>query len=146
MLDRTRLSRRGFVGGVATAVGYLTLKSPMELMAHERAALGLTPLAGSEDYDHLAHLANNENPYGPPESVMKAMTQALQVREPVRRTRRRYVESIAEAPWREAGERPARRRLRRDSRRRGLGVRGQRQEGRRRRAIVQPSCTRTSTA
>ena len=43
MLDRTRLSRRGFVGGVATAVGYLTLKSPMELMAHERAALGLSP-------------------------------------------------------------------------------------------------------
>jgi histidinol-phosphate aminotransferase len=77
MLDRTGLSRRGFVGGVATAVGYLTLKSPMDLLAHERATLGLTPLAGSEDYDRLAHLAFNENPYGPPESVLKAMTQAF---------------------------------------------------------------------
>ena len=49
MLDRTRLSRRGFVGGVATAVGYLTLKSPMELLAHERAALGRphSPVAGT---------------------------------------------------------------------------------------------------
>jgi histidinol-phosphate aminotransferase len=76
MLDRNRLSRRGFVGGVATAVGYLTLKSPMELMARERAA-SLPPLAGAEDYDSLAHLAYNENPYGPPESVLKAMTQAF---------------------------------------------------------------------
>src|SRR5262249_42922605 len=30
-----------------------------------------------EEYDSLAKLANNENPWGPPESVMKAMTQAF---------------------------------------------------------------------
>jgi histidinol-phosphate aminotransferase len=30
-----------------------------------------------EEYDTFAKLANNENPYGPPESVMKAMTQAF---------------------------------------------------------------------
>jgi histidinol-phosphate aminotransferase len=30
-----------------------------------------------DEYDKLAKLANNENPYGPPESVMKAMTQAF---------------------------------------------------------------------
>jgi histidinol-phosphate aminotransferase len=30
-----------------------------------------------EDYDGYAKLANNENPYGPPESVMKAMTHAM---------------------------------------------------------------------
>ncbi len=31
----------------------------------------------SQEYDALAKLANNENPYGPPESVMKAMTKAF---------------------------------------------------------------------
>lgn len=81
MPDRNRLSRRGFVGGVATAVGYLTLKSPMELMARERDGLGLSeglvPLVHGEEYDALAHLSFNENPYGPPESVLKAMTQAF---------------------------------------------------------------------
>jgi histidinol-phosphate aminotransferase len=30
-----------------------------------------------EEYDTFAKLASNENPYGPPESVMKAMTQAF---------------------------------------------------------------------
>jgi histidinol-phosphate aminotransferase len=30
-----------------------------------------------EEYDAFAKLANNENPYGPPESVMKAMTHAM---------------------------------------------------------------------
>jgi histidinol-phosphate aminotransferase len=30
-----------------------------------------------DEYDALAKLANNENPYGPPESVMKAMTKAF---------------------------------------------------------------------
>lgn len=78
MQDRNRLSRRGFVGGVATAVGYLTLKSPMELMASERSAPGPElAMAGAEDYETLAHLAFNENPYGPPESVLKAMTGAF---------------------------------------------------------------------
>ena len=36
MLDRNRLSRRGFVGGVATAMGYLTFKSPIDLWAREQ--------------------------------------------------------------------------------------------------------------
>jgi histidinol-phosphate/aromatic aminotransferase/cobyric acid decarboxylase-like protein len=30
-----------------------------------------------EDYDALAKLSSNENPYGPPESVMQAMTKAF---------------------------------------------------------------------
>jgi histidinol-phosphate aminotransferase len=81
MPDRNGVSRRGFVGGVAAAAGYLTFKGPMELMARERAALGLPvtlpSLAGAGDYDSLAHLSFNENPYGPSESVLKAMTQAF---------------------------------------------------------------------
>ena len=75
MLERSRVSRRGFVGGVATVLGSLSLKSPVALWARER------PLTGAygpeEDYDVFAKLANNENPYGPPESVMKAMTHAF---------------------------------------------------------------------
>lgn len=75
MLDRPQLSRRGFVGGVAASVGMLTLGSPPRLFATERdLALVLNP---ADDYDAFAKLASNENPYGPPESVMKAMTGAF---------------------------------------------------------------------
>ena len=75
MLDRPPLSRRGFVGGVAASVGMLTLGSPPRLFATERdRAMALDP---ADDYDAFAKLASNENPYGPPESVMKAMTGAF---------------------------------------------------------------------
>ncbi len=75
MLDRPQLSRRGFVGGVAASVGMLSLGSPPRLFATERdLASALDP---ADDYDAFAKLASNENPYGPPESVMKAMTGAF---------------------------------------------------------------------
>jgi histidinol-phosphate aminotransferase len=74
------LSRRGFVGGVATAVGYLTLKPDLALLAQGIAQQGrplAARLSGVEDeYDSLAKLSFNENPYGPPESVLKAMMHA----------------------------------------------------------------------
>ena len=72
------LSRRGFVGGVATALGYLTLKPNGSLWAQAlRAGQGGRVQRTEDDYDTMAKLANNENPYGPPESVMKAMTKAF---------------------------------------------------------------------
>jgi histidinol-phosphate aminotransferase len=75
MLDRPQLSRRGFVGGVAASVGMLTLGAPPRLFATERdRAIVLNP---ADDYDAFAKLSSNENPYGPPESVMKAMTGAF---------------------------------------------------------------------
>jgi histidinol-phosphate aminotransferase len=77
MLDRPQLSRRGFVGGVAASVGMLTLGAPPRLFATERdraLALAFNP---ADDYDAFAKLASNENPYGPPESVMQAMTGAF---------------------------------------------------------------------
>jgi histidinol-phosphate aminotransferase len=80
MLSRDGMSRRGFVGGVATAVGFLTVRSPLELLAEspETAARRLRAARTAEDpYDLLAKLHFNENPYGPPESVLKAMTQAF---------------------------------------------------------------------
>ena len=42
-------------------------------VAAQRAAEPMTP----EQYDRIAKLANNENHWGPPESVMKAMNNAL---------------------------------------------------------------------
>jgi histidinol-phosphate aminotransferase len=76
MQRRQAVSRRGFVGGVATAVGYLGVK-PSGLWADEPAELAPPLLQqGTEVYDGLAKLGNNENPWGPAEPVMKAMTRA----------------------------------------------------------------------
>src|SRR5437773_1457813 len=78
-MDQTRrFSRRGFVGGVATAVGYLTLQPSARLWAQSIAS-GATrrPPRTADEYDSLAKLANNENPYGPSEAVMKAMQQSF---------------------------------------------------------------------
>ncbi|MEP6778726.1 MAG: aminotransferase class I/II-fold pyridoxal phosphate-dependent enzyme [Gemmatimonadaceae bacterium] len=77
---QSRLSRRHFVGGVATALGTLTL-SPQaaraaEVLMKQGAGVVNRPFA-ADDYDSYAKLAANENPYGPPESVMNAMTQAF---------------------------------------------------------------------
>src|SRR5262249_43527881 len=80
MLGRSGVSRRGFVGGVASALGYLTFKSPLELFGQGRGgAPGQQPRprATVGEYDAYAKLANNENPYGPPASVMKALTDAF---------------------------------------------------------------------
>jgi histidinol-phosphate aminotransferase len=72
------VSRRSFMGGVAAAVGMLGVR-PESLWAQTR---GAAPAAArgrvsTADYDAFAKLANNENPYGPPDSVMKAMTHAF---------------------------------------------------------------------
>lgn len=78
---RTAVSRRNFVGGVATAMGVLTLKPSVDLWAQGQgtgaAPQPARPRATPEEYDALAKLGNNENPYGPPDSVMQAMTQAF---------------------------------------------------------------------
>ena len=75
MNDQQALSRRRFVGGITSALGLLTLK-PGPLMSQ---GVSQAPRAETtvDEYDLLAKLANNENPYGPPESVMKAMTGAF---------------------------------------------------------------------
>jgi histidinol-phosphate aminotransferase len=77
---QNRLSRRTFMGGVAAAIGYLGFRSDVVLRAQGRGAVAGAaprPRMSVEEYDTFAKLANNENPYGPPESVMKAMTQAF---------------------------------------------------------------------
>lgn len=76
------LSRRRFVTGVAGAVGLLTAASPLDLLAAapspESEARRLRARRPAEDpYDLLAKLSFNENPYGPPKSVLDAMTTAF---------------------------------------------------------------------
>ena len=71
------VSRRRFVGGVAATFGALGLRPDPELFAQGRGQGGVRRAGPSiEEYDSFAKLANNENNYGPPESVMKAMTGA----------------------------------------------------------------------
>ena len=73
-----RVSRRGFVGGAAATLGLLGLK-PTPLWAERSRPLpGGSLLQDEADkYDALAKLHFNENPYGPSESVLEAMTKAL---------------------------------------------------------------------
>jgi histidinol-phosphate aminotransferase len=77
---KNAVSRRNFMGGFAAALGYVGLR-PEDLFAQARggAVAGSAPRArlSADDYDAMAKLANNENPYGPPESVMKAMMDAM---------------------------------------------------------------------
>ena len=70
------VTRRRFVGGVAAALGYLGVEPRSPLWAEGLLPFPLDQSQG-DDYDSMAKLANNENPYGPPESVMKAMTGAF---------------------------------------------------------------------
>ena len=67
---RHPLSRRRFFGGVAAAMGVLGLRPSSSLFAQGQTA----QFRGSDaEYDAYAKLASNENNWGPPESVMKAM-------------------------------------------------------------------------
>jgi len=74
------LARRNFIGNLAAVLGYAGL-GPLPISAQTRArqdstAAKAAPDPKKTDYDKLIKLANNENPYGPPESVMKAMNDA----------------------------------------------------------------------
>jgi histidinol-phosphate aminotransferase len=73
------LSRRSFVGTLAAALGYLKIGPDADVFAQGRpqGAAGAAPMRPSmNDYDAMAHLSSNENCWGPPESVMKAMNSA----------------------------------------------------------------------
>ena len=75
------VSRRKFMGGVAAAVGYLGTKPEADLFAQQGGAragrsAAATAAAANDDWDSFAHLPSNENCWGPPDSVMKAMNNA----------------------------------------------------------------------
>jgi histidinol-phosphate aminotransferase len=75
------LSRRGFVGGIAAALGYAGIR-PTNLFAQGRVgSLNNVPIDAAmrkrmTEYDAAAKLSSNENPWGPLDSVMEAMNGA----------------------------------------------------------------------
>jgi histidinol-phosphate aminotransferase len=80
MADRTSVSRRRFVGGLAAALGYVSTGPNLDVFAQGRAAGQGRPGMGAgrprqtaAEYDALAKIANNENNWGIPDSVMKSM-------------------------------------------------------------------------
>jgi len=76
MSDRRTFSRRGFMGGVAAALGYLTLEPSSRAWAQGIAGTVRYPEPTPDEYDALAKLANNENPYGPSAKAHEAMKNA----------------------------------------------------------------------
>jgi histidinol-phosphate aminotransferase len=78
MTFKHAVSRRSFVGGLAAALGYLGVRPEADLLA-QAAGQGQGGGRGrltADAYDSMAKLASNENNWGPPESVMKAMNAA----------------------------------------------------------------------
>lgn len=73
MSVRHPFSRRQFVGGVAATIGALSLRPEAELVAQVQTAQFT---GGEAEYDAYIKLASNENNYGPPPSVLKAMNDA----------------------------------------------------------------------
>jgi histidinol-phosphate aminotransferase len=69
------ISRRSFLGGCGAAAGVLGL--PADLQAFLPQAGGARARPAIADYDKVIKLSANENPYGPPESVQKALTDGL---------------------------------------------------------------------
>ncbi len=70
---RSPFSRRQFVGGVAATIGALSLRPEAELLAQGQT---VQFSGGDAEYDAYVKLASNENNFGPPPSVMKAMNDA----------------------------------------------------------------------
>jgi hypothetical protein len=74
MYPRKGLSRRGFVGGVAGALGYMGLKPGSDLLAQGFGSFAAAREAmQSAEYDSMAKIANNEITWGPSLTVLKSM-------------------------------------------------------------------------
>ena len=77
MKEKNAVSRRKFVGGLAAALGYASSGPSLDVFAQGRGAGQAAPGPRRQqtpaEYDALAKLANNENNWGIPESVMDAM-------------------------------------------------------------------------
>ncbi len=74
MHKTAQLARRGFISRVAVGAGALGLVPRTALFALPDSVQGPAP---DDEYDALIKLGNNENNYGPSESVIKAMTHAF---------------------------------------------------------------------
>jgi histidinol-phosphate aminotransferase len=72
-------TRRGFLGGIATALSFVGLRPSLDLFAQNRQARQVDEGDENpeEDYEVMAKLANNENCWGPSAAVLKAMSDAF---------------------------------------------------------------------
>ena len=84
MEQSSPVSRRRFLGSAAATAGVLTLTPrDLALWAQNAPQPGQAQQPGGRrtvteaEYDAFAHLGSNENCYGPPDSVMQAMTHAM---------------------------------------------------------------------
>lgn len=82
MFGRNRLTRRGFVTGAAATAAHLGLATlPLRSTRDDwRRAVSLKEellFPKQDDYDDLIKLNYNENPYGPSDAVLTAMTDAF---------------------------------------------------------------------
>jgi histidinol-phosphate aminotransferase len=78
--SRNGISRRRFAGGMAAIIGGLGLKAEAPVFGQavdpkSRAAAGHVPVS---EYLALTKICFNENPYGPTQAVVEAMTGAFQ--------------------------------------------------------------------
>ncbi len=72
------VSRRGFVGGAAAAIGSVALNPHAALAQGIRLRPGGPRFwAEDDEYDALAKISFNENPYGPSDKTLEAMTYAF---------------------------------------------------------------------
>src|SRR5262245_59687103 len=71
-------TRRRFLGGMATALSSVGFIPSLDLFAQARRGReGADVVDDPKVYDSMAKLANNENCWGPSDTVMKAMTDAM---------------------------------------------------------------------
>ncbi len=71
------LSRRSFFGSMAAALTYVGVAPSVPVWAQMPVPRGPRARVTEQEYDGFAKLANNENNWGPPESVMQAMNHAF---------------------------------------------------------------------
>lgn len=79
-LNKNKISRRRFAGGMAAILGSLGLQPALPLPGQDAQRGGAERTGASgrfNEYDRLAKLCFNENPYGPPQSALEAITGAL---------------------------------------------------------------------
>lgn len=74
-MENKTFTRRGFVGSLAAAIGYLGIGPTRSLSAQTTRARRRDP--SEAEYDAFAKLSSNENPYGPSDAVMEAMNHAF---------------------------------------------------------------------
>ena len=86
------VSRRSFLGGITAAVGCLTAEAPLGAQA-PAVVRQPRPRLGLEEYDAAAKLAYNENPVRAIRSRDEGDEHRLQVRQPLRLSRRRVLSS-----------------------------------------------------